>query len=38
MITFGALFAGALNTSLLLLADRLDYLIQIPGQVIDLIR
>jgi len=36
MITFGALFAGALNTSLLLLADRLDYLIQIPGQVIDL--
>jgi hypothetical protein len=39
MITFGALFAAVLNTSLLLLAERLNYLLRdIPAQLSELIR
>jgi hypothetical protein len=39
MITFAALFAAVLNTSLLLLADRLNYLLRdIPAQLSELIR
>jgi hypothetical protein len=39
MITFGVLYAAVLNTSLLLLADRLNYLLRdIPAQLSELIR
>ena len=39
MITFGALFAATLNTSLLLLAERLNYLLRhVPAQLSELIR
>jgi hypothetical protein len=39
MITFGALFAAVLNTSLLLLAERLNYLLRdIPAHLSELIR
>ena len=39
MITFGTLFAATLNTTLLLLADRLNYLLRdIPVQLSELIR
>lgn len=39
MVTFGALFAAALNTSLLLLAERLNYLLRtVPAQLSELIR
>jgi hypothetical protein len=39
MITFAALFTATLNTSLLLLADRLNYLLRdMPAQLSELIR